>query len=60
MPMRTTKIPCNAGLNYFKWVMPTRNLLLVNARDKEVWTIQYNQTEKVWKEICEILKTKLN
>ena len=51
------KVPNNAEKKYFKWEMETRNLLLLEAREKEVWDIQYQQNEKVWKDICTILKS---
>ena len=51
------KVPNNAGKKYFKWEMETRALLLIEAREKEVWDVPYSQNEKVWTDICTILKS---
>ena len=32
-------------------------MLLIECRDKEVWTIPYKNKQKVWQEVCDVLKT---
>jgi len=33
------EVPNNAEKKYLKWEMETRNLLILEAREKEVWNI---------------------
>ena len=54
---KSKKVPNNEGKVYFKWDMGSRILLLLEARDKEVWNTPYKQNEKVWREITTILQT---
>ena len=54
------KVPHNSGLKYFKWVVQTRDLLLKECLQKEVWDVPHGKTMEVWKEITNILKSFLN
>ena len=47
----------NKGKKYFYWSIATTTLLLKECLDKEVWSITYGNTEKVWMEVCTVLRT---
>ena len=51
------KQPYNKGKKYFYWSIATTTLLLKECLDKEVWSITYGNTEKVWMEVCTVLRT---
>ena len=47
----------NEGKKYFTWTVADRILLLIECRDKEAWGVSYGNTQKVFQDICTILKS---